>query len=133
MLTDEQLKNNPHEAFSSKWMKDGLMEQLRNDIVIFEINGILDIVTLRKKASHVLREFYDQQKSSDIEEEKRRIIVAAAKLIKSEIKEVNEESANYPSTAEIEHSSEYIPNSLSLLLKKVFVTKGSTVRHAAIG
>ena len=40
---------------------------------------------------------------------------------------------NYPSTAEIEHSSEYIPNSLSSLLKKLFVTKGSTVRHAAIG
>ena len=54
------------------------MEQLRNDIVISEINGISVIVTLRKKASHVLREFYDQQKSSDIEEEKRRIIVAAA-------------------------------------------------------
>ena len=78
MLMDEQLKNNPHEAFSSKWMKDRLMEQLQNDIVISEINGISVIVTLRKKASHVLREFYDQQKSSDIEEEKRHIIVAAA-------------------------------------------------------
>ena len=77
MLMDEQLKNNPHEAFSSKWMKDRLMEQLRNDIVISEINGISVIVTLRKKSSHVLREFYDQQKSSDIEEEKRRIIVVA--------------------------------------------------------
>ena len=47
MLMDEQLKNNPHEAFSSKWIKDSLMEQLRNDIV----------------------KFYDQQKSSGIEEE----------------------------------------------------------------
>ena len=130
MLMDEQLKNNPHEAFSSKWMKYRLMEQLQNDIVISEINGISVIVTLRKKASHVLREFYDQQKSSDIEEEKRRIIVAVAKLIKSEIKEVNEESAHYPSTTEIEHSSEYIPKSLSLLLKKLFVVKGSTVGHA---
>ena len=78
MLMDEQLKNNPHEAFSSKWMEDRLMEQLRNDIVIFEMNGISVIVTLRKKASHVLHEFYDQQKSSGIEEEKRSIIVAAA-------------------------------------------------------
>ena len=77
MLMDKQLKNNPHEAFSSKWMKDRLMEQLRNDIVISEINGI-SVVTLRKKSSHVLREFYDQQKSSGIEEEKRHIIVAAA-------------------------------------------------------
>ena len=25
MLMDEQLKNNPHEAFSSKWMKDRFM------------------------------------------------------------------------------------------------------------
>ena len=62
MLMAEQLKNNPHEAFSSKWMKDGLMEQLRNDIFISEMNGISVIVTLRKKASHVLREFYEQQK-----------------------------------------------------------------------
>ena len=46
-------------------MKDRLTEQLRKDIVISEINGIPDIVTLRKKAS-------------DIEEEKWRIIVAAA-------------------------------------------------------
>ena len=76
MLMDEQLKNNPHEAFSSKWIKDHLMEQLRNDIS--EINGISDIVIFMKKTSHILREFYDQQKRSDIEEEKRRIIVAAA-------------------------------------------------------
>ena len=38
MLMDEQLKNNPHKAVSSEWMKDHLMEQLRNDIVISEIN-----------------------------------------------------------------------------------------------
>ena len=52
MLMNEQLTNNPHEAFSSKWMKDRLMEQLRNDTVISEINEISVIVTLRKKASN---------------------------------------------------------------------------------
>ena len=34
-------------------MKDRFVEQLRNYIVISEINGISDIVTLRKKASHI--------------------------------------------------------------------------------
>ena len=67
-----------------------LMEQLQNDIVISEINGISDIVILWKIAAHVLCEFYDQQKSSHIEEEKQRIIVAAAELIKSEINEVRD-------------------------------------------
>ena len=54
-------------------------------------------------------------------------------LLPQLIKEVNEESANYPSIAEIEHSSIYNQNSLPLLLKGLFVAKGSTVRHAAIG
>ena len=61
MLMDEQLKNNPHEAFSSKWIKDSLVEQLRNDIVSPELMEYR-LLSLRKKSSHVNREFYDQQK-----------------------------------------------------------------------
>ena len=54
-------------------------------------------------------------------------------MIKSEIKEINEQSENYPTSLDISKGSEYIPNSLSLLLKKPFVAKGSEVKHAAIG
>ena len=99
-------------------------------IVICQINGISDVVTLKKKAAYILREFYNHQKSSDIEKEK---IVAAAELIKSEIKELIEQSANYPSIADVEQGLEYIPTTLLLLLRKAFVFKGSAVKQAAIG
>ena len=55
LVMDEQLKNNPHEAFSSKWMKDRLMEQLRNDIVISEINGISDSHFEEESITHTRR------------------------------------------------------------------------------
>ena len=38
-LKDSFLKDSPHEAFTTKWIKHKLQEQLKDEIVITEING----------------------------------------------------------------------------------------------
>ena len=48
-IIEEHLRGTPHGAFSNKWMKERLMEWLKNDIVIFEINVVSGEVALRKR------------------------------------------------------------------------------------
>ena len=41
---DSFLKDSPHEAFTTKWIKHKLQEQLKDEIVITEINGKPNVV-----------------------------------------------------------------------------------------
>ena len=69
-LMDSFLKDSPHEAFTTKWIKHELQEQLKDEIVITEINGKPNIVTFRTIAAKRLRNFYCKQRCSDLTGEK---------------------------------------------------------------
>ena len=55
---DSFLKDSPHETFTTKWIKHKLQEQLKDEIVITEINGKPNIVTFRTTAAKILQNFY---------------------------------------------------------------------------
>ena len=112
-------------------MKQKLKEYFGEDVVIAEINGINDVVTLKLKANNILQDFYKTQRCANEEEEKTRLIIAAAKIIKSEIKSIFISKNYYPKSSEIsvEETINYLPESLKHFLELIFV--GQTIMQAA--
>ena len=84
-----------------KWIKHKLQEQLKDEIVITEINGKPNFVTFRTTAAKILQNFYSEQRCSDPTGQKKRIILAAAKLLKTKIKEMNCCSESYPNNDKV--------------------------------
>ncbi|KAH3870449.1 hypothetical protein DPMN_033637 [Dreissena polymorpha] len=91
----------PDHAYSAVYMKKKLMEQFNDQIVITEINGIPNSVTLKKTVSTILNEFYKQDKDLDPSQKKMSIIQTAAKLIWSDIKDIRVSKAFYPPPQDI--------------------------------
>ena len=54
------LKDFPHEAFTTKWIKHILQEQLKDQIVITEINGKANVVTFQTTTAKILQNFYKE-------------------------------------------------------------------------
>ena len=69
-----------------EYIKLRLKEYFGEDVVIAEINGVNDVVTLKLKAAKILQAFYKTQRCENEEEEKMRLIVVAAWIIKGDIK-----------------------------------------------
>ena len=66
--------------------KKRISEHVGNNVVITEINGKPNVVTLRSNAASILHAFYDRPKQQDVDVERIRIIETAANLIKNDIK-----------------------------------------------
>ena len=64
-LMDSFLKDSPHEASTTKWMKHKLQEELKDETVITEINCKSNVVTFRTTAAKTLQNFYNEQRCSD--------------------------------------------------------------------
>lgn len=82
----------------------------------------------RPTSRNVLHCFYSVPKHDNPEQEKIRIIETAAKLIKSDIKCLSPQGATYPTAGDIstpEKCINFVPNSLHLLLKGLFVGKNT--------
>ena len=74
------VKTNEYEPYSKKYMKLNLKGYFGEDVVIAEINGVNDVVTLKLKADKILQDFYTTQRCENEEEGKTRLIVAAARI-----------------------------------------------------
>ena len=48
-LMDFFLKDSPHEAFTTKWIKQKLQEQLKDEAVMTEINGEPNVVIFERQ------------------------------------------------------------------------------------
>ena len=122
---DSFLKNSPHEAFTTKWIKHKLQEQLKDEIAITENNGKPNVVTFRTTTAKTLQNFYNEQRCSDPTREKERIILAAAKLLKTEINEMKCCCESYPNSDEIgslEFCKQFVSKALRLLLENIFTS-----------
>ena len=72
-------------AYGHTHMKARLKEYFGDQIIITEINGKSNVVTLRRTAACVLQEFHDRQED-DPDMEKIHLIKTAAKLIVTNVK-----------------------------------------------
>ena len=96
----------------------------------------MDVVTFITTAKKLLHDFHNTKADDDPEKEKLRIIETAAKIIKSDVKNLNMMSLFYPSTQEIESITaclNYLPISLQTLFRDMFSGKDTSMKVASIG
>ena len=124
------------DSYTPKYMKKRVIEHLGDDVIITEITGKPNVVTFRSNAASILHKFFERPKQQDDNVEKLRIIETAANLIKNEIKLVETSKINYPladDISSIEQNLDFIPITLRLFLRKLFLAKNSDLRIASIG
>ena len=99
-----------YECYSNKRLKQKLKEKYGDCLTFSESCGRTDILCFKEFANYVLQE----KKKEKVEETKESIVKAAAKIIKSEIREVEKSNEYYPTNLEVQDSktySECIPES----------------------
>ena len=143
------------EAYSTVYMKKKLLTHFGDSVIISEFNGKANVVTFKsaahsisefngkanvvtfKSAAHsILHSFYNRQKKGDCESEKFEIIKTAAKLILSDIKNIEANKTFYPSSDEImsiDSNPNCVPGSLYDFLKYIIDSKKSDVKIIALG
>ena len=135
-IMSEALDGTNEEPYSTVYMKTKLQEHFRDKIVITSIYGKSNVLTFRQTAASVIDEFYCNPRPKDTEEERYRIIETAAKLIKSEIKNIDVSSDVYPTSAvmsEVEEALKFIPDILKSFLELLFVGKDIKLKLASVG
>ena len=132
----EYLEDTDFEPYKFTYMKKRINDHFKDRIIITELDGKSNVVTYRSTAFNILHQFYESPKTDDPEAEKFRIIETAAKLIKNDIKSINAETSQYPSSDEIrsvEENIEFLPGTLKVFLKNVLVGKDTRIKTASIG
>ena len=81
-------------------------------------------MTFRQRASAIIHEFHQRPKETTSEAEKMRLIKTAAKLIKSDVKSVEQSIDMYRCSTEMSSTEEamsFLPESVKLILQTLFV------------
>lgn len=123
------------EPYSFKHMKRELKHHFGDKLIISEICGKSNVVSLQSTASAILQEFHQKQQRSTIDEELQ-IIETAAKLVKNDIKRVQQDRKLYPDAsdlADVDKALEFVPSSLKQLLGIIFQGKDVNVKLASVG
>ena len=129
----EHLKNCESEAYSNIHMKTKLIKHYGDEIVFAQSPNQADVITLKKTATTILRDFYKQPRNVDTEAEKLRVIKAAADIIHSDIKSMASSREEYPDSTAIENHRNYIPETLRQFLEQVIRKKDASLKISAIG
>ncbi|KAH3838443.1 hypothetical protein DPMN_111852 [Dreissena polymorpha] len=119
-LQDKMVSICGDKAYSITYLKSKIISHFGEDVIITEINGKENVMTLRRTATSILHDFYRQGKSENTENEKVKLIRTAAKLIKSDIKSKEVDEIFYPNSLDIassEANKNFLPDSLYLLLR----------------
>ncbi|CAC5414183.1 unnamed protein product [Mytilus coruscus] len=120
-------------AFSQMYMKKRLKQHFRDEIIITDIPGKNDVVTLRETVTCILQDYYQRPSNLNLDDEKRALIKATAKFIKRDIRSVKATKCIYPTPANIvsvDTNLSYLPESL---LCTIFSEKDLSVKIASIG
>jgi hypothetical protein len=117
-------------------MKGKIQSHFRGKVIITEVNGKENVVTMWSNASSILNDFHSYQNKESLEEEKNRIIQTAAKLIKNDIKALKQQNQVYPEiekSASLEEACLFLPGSLLSFLQSLFSGVDSNLKIASIG
>ena len=124
------------EAYSHTYMVKKLKQHFGNDLVLTNLPGKVTVVTLRRKASSILHEFFTSNKKNENRaEEKLLLIKTAAALISEDIKQITTDQNKYPALDELsrEAALNFLPTSLRHFLECILCPKKSDIRIASIG
>ena len=129
----EHLKDCESEAYSIIYMKTKLIKHYGDEILFAQSPNQADVITLKKTATTVLRDFYKQPRNLDTEAEKLRVMKAAADIIHSDIKSMASSREEYPDSTAIENHRNYIPETLRQFLEQVIRKKDASLKITVIG
>jgi len=122
--------------YGHTYMKDQIQKKFGDKVIITEINGKPNVVTMWSNATSILQDFHSQPKTANPQQEKDNIIKTAAKLLKNDIKMIQQQSDMYPTCAEmdsVEMACTFLPKSLQLFIGDVFTGVDSDRKMASIG
>ena len=111
---DEFLQDTEYSAYDPRHMRRKLEEFYGQDILITGGSGLATLLTYRKNANSILREFYNTPKNQDIALQKIQLIESAAELIISDVKEICDSSKieyPHPEDLTVDHLFDFLPNS----------------------
>ena len=91
---NEILINTEEVAYTHVYMKKKLINYYGSDRIISTDFGKTDVITHRKSADAILREFYSKSKNVDLELQKTQFMETAAGLLKFEIKQTLTDEKN---------------------------------------
>ena len=131
----EYIGNNECDPYSFKHMKAELKKHFGDRIIITEINGIHNVVTFYSTAERILQEFHKTEIDSP-EDEAQYIIETACKLIRKDIRDIEQNRETYPSYGEMssaDNALDYLPQSLHTFLNGLCVGKDTEATIASIG
>ena len=121
----EHLKDCESKAYSNVHMKTKLIKHYGDEILFAQSPNQADVITLKKTATTIMRDFY-KPRNLDTEAEKLRVIKAAADIIHSDIKSMASSREEYPDSAAIENHRNYIPETLRQFLEQVIRKKDAS-------
>ena len=127
---------NEGDAYTPWYFQKKLEQELGEDVLISKKNGKSNVVTIRNAAKKLLYDYHSNAKTLDTEKDKLGFLETAAKLVESDIKEMNTSKEFYPDpmdTASRKENLKYVPESLQVFLRSLFSEKDSEVKIAAIG
>ena len=108
-------------AYSSKHMKANILDHFGESVVVSNLDGRFDILTLKQTAASIMHTYHSQSKSLAPEEEKMNIIATAAKLIKTDISLMESSKLCYPTFLSVFSAPDniaFLPNSLAQFMER---------------
>ena len=109
------------DCYHKKYLKTKLIENYKEHIYFFQSEGRSDIIGFRHMSKFFMEEFMKMKERTPID-----MIVAAAKIVKSDIREMPLDKTLYPSLFEmrnLEYQSDWVPGSLQIFLDQLFPSK----------
>ena len=103
--------------YSKKWLKTKFIDHYGESLIISNMDGLNDVLYLRKSANKLLHDFFEEERKLDTGDEKNRILKLAANLIKSDIAEIPYNKGNYFALSSLDESNmtSFVPEFLLLL------------------
>ena len=80
------------ERCSQKWSKSHLIQHYGDSVIVADYSGCQDILYFKDDAKHLLYEFYRQGRLEQDDDQKARVIKLAADLIRSDIKDLTDQT-----------------------------------------
>lgn len=122
------------ETYCEDWIKSKLLQRYGTRIFFAEVNGRRNVVCWRNMASFIINEKWYADRCKNVEDDARRIVIAAAKLIRSQIREVQTYSTDYYPTGnsikDVNKLTEWMPSLLQEFTAKLV---NNPVKAVAIG
>ena len=132
----EILEHSNCEPYTSWYLKKKIIERFGDDVVIAEIDGRPDVITMRPTVAKILHNFYYEPKEDSTHREEIRLVKAAATMIKNDIKRHDGSKETYPLSSDmssVEIAISFLPESLILLLDTLIIGVDKKFKIASIG